>query len=99
MIKLRLEGHWNHVQAFLQDIRQYSSMDFDLKDYSLFYCEKNDQMTASCIIHYVPVQKYKIVEIVTEDGKIVQIPMADVTKVKLDEGVSIFFGKSIDVFS
>lgn len=98
MIKLRVEGQFNQVQSFLQDIRRCPSIELDVQDH-LTNWKETIQVVASCTVQYLPDRRFQIIEMTTSDGSTIQIPLADVMQVKFDEGITMVFGKSIDVFS
>ncbi|SEM84318.1 hypothetical protein [Lihuaxuella thermophila] len=98
MIKLQVEGQPNKVQPFLHDLKQRPQIELIHQEVKNKGMTGQIDVSVTCYVRHRPDRRLRMVQMVTAEGAIINLPMLDLIVVEIEEGVRVFCGKVYDVF-
>lgn len=98
MLKIQVEGQMDKVQPFLSDLKQRSQIELLENQPAAERQNQCEDVKVTCYVHEHSRRSVKTLRIKAENGHVIQLPLMDLIVAEVEDGVTIFTGRSFDIF-
>ncbi|TCP60823.1 hypothetical protein [Baia soyae] len=99
MLKLQVEGSREKIKSFMDDVHRNPSVKVLEQETGYKIKDGEVQPCVKCSIDHIPERRMSLIQIITTDGQKIEFKMFDMVQAAITEGIKVFAGRSVDIFS
>ncbi|TCP70374.1 hypothetical protein [Baia soyae] len=99
MLEFRVTGSKEQIRSFMYEFYRNPSIKVLEQETGYKIKDGEVQPSVKCSIHHLPERRMNLIQIITTGGEKIEFKLFDMVQARISEGVKVFAGRSVDIFS